>query len=446
MRAIFRHMTTALLGTGLALPVAAQQRIELSLGEAQEKALAQNQMLEVAREGVAQAEGMRMQTWAGHLPSVRISERVMRTNHALSAFGFRLSQERVEQADFMPEALNDPEGITHFQTVLEVQQPLFNGGKTIYGRRQARAGVEAAEAQLQRGEQEVRLHTAEAYWGVVLAREGLEAVRQGLETARAHAATAQSHFEQQTAPLSDLLAAQVRVAELRGEEIAAVNRVAQGADGLSLVMGMDSGVEVAPADTLSYREMAAGLDELVADALADRADLAAAARQMEAAGHGVGVARAEFIPHLNGFAQIGLDSEKLLEKQGESWTVGAMVTWNLFSGLRSAGRLKQAQAQQAQARAQNAFLKEQAAREVAQAWRSVKAAQAQVGIAGEAVEQAEERLRMTSLQYQEELVTATDLLDAETGLTQARMRRLQALHALNVGMARLEYAVGHPVQ
>ena len=53
---------------------------------------------------------------------------------------------------------------------------------------------------------------------------------------------------------------------------------------------------------------------------------------------------------------------------------------------------------------------------------------------------------MTGLQYQEELVTATDLLDAETGLTQARMRRLQALHALNVGTARLEYAVGRPVQ
>ncbi|MBT4501761.1 MAG: TolC family protein, partial [Gemmatimonadetes bacterium] len=267
-------MTVALLGAGLALPATAQERIEISLGEAQQRALAQNQMLEVAREGVAQAEGMRLQTWAGHLPSVSISERVMRTNHALSAFGFRLSQERVQQADFMPDALNDPEGITNFQTVLEVQQPLFNGGKTIYGRRQARAGVEVAEAQLQRGEQEVRLHTAEAYWGVVLAREGLEAVRQGLETAQAHAATAQSHFEQQTAPLSDLLAAQVRVAELRGEEIAAVNRVAQAADGLSLVMGLDSGVEVEPADTLSYREMEAALDDLVADALTGRADLA----------------------------------------------------------------------------------------------------------------------------------------------------------------------------
>ena len=84
----------------------------------------------------------------------------------------------------------------------------------------------------------------------------------------------------------------------------------------------------------------------------------------------------------------------------------------------------------------------QAEREVMQAWRAVKAAQAQVEIAAEAVAQAEEWLRMIGLQYQEELVTATDLLDAETALTQARIRRLQALHGLNVGLAQLEFAAG----
>ena len=122
-----------------------------------------------------------------------------------------------------------------------------------------------------------------------------------------------------------------------------------------------------------------------------------------------------------------------------------MVTWNLFSGLRSTGALRQARAQYAQARGQKEFMEAQAIREVGQIWRAVQAAQAQVGIAGEAVEQATERLRMIGLQYQENLVTATDLLDAETVLTQAQMRRLQALHALNVGLARLEFAAGRPV-
>ena len=431
-----------LLSVALTLPVTAQERLTLSLDEAQRMARAGNQMLEVARQGVAQAEAMRLQTRAGHLPLISVSERAMRTNNALSAFGFRLSQERITQQDFAPQLLNDPDAISAFQTVVEVQQPLFNGGQAIHGKRQARAGVQIAQAQLRRGEQQVSLHTAEAYWGLVLAREGLKAVRQALETARAHAAAAQARYAQQTAPLSDLLAAQVRVAELRGREIDAVNQVAAAADGLSLVMGLESRVELVSADTLSYRTMERGLEEMVAAALGGRADLVAAERRSEAARHGVGVARSAFLPHLNAFAQLQLDADDPVDRQGESWTVGAMVTWNLFSGFRSTGELGQARAQLGQARAQREFMAAQAEREVAQAWRAVKAAQAQVEIAAEAVAQAEERLRMIGLQYQEELVTATDLLDAETALTQARIRRLQALHGLNVGVARLEFAVG----
>lgn len=442
MQAINRRITGILLSAALALPVAGQERLQLSLDEAQEMALAGNQMLEAARQGVAQVEAMRLQTRAGHLPSISVSEKAMRTNNALSAFGFRLSQERVTQPDFAPQQLNDPQAISDFQTVVEVQQPLFNGGQAIHGKRQARAGVQAAQAQLRRGEQEVRLHTAEAYWGLVLAREGLEAVRQALETARAHAAAAQAHYAQQTAPLSDLLAAQVRVAELRGREIDAVNQVAAAADGLSLVMGLDSRVELAPVDTLSYQRLDRAFEDLVAAALGRRADLVAAEQQTEAARHGVGVAGAAFLPHLNAFAQLQLDADDPVDRQGESWTVGAMVTWNLFAGFSSTGALREAKAKLGQARAQREFMAAQAEREVMQAWRAVKAAQAQVEIAAEAVAQAEEWLRMIGLQYQEELVTATDLLDAETALTQARIRRLQALHGLNVGLAQLEFAAG----
>lgn len=444
MRQIYRIIIGGLLSAALALPVGGQEGLKLTLSAAQQRALADNQMLQVARAGVEEARAMRLQTWAGRLPSVSISERVMRTNDALSAFGFRLKQERITQQDFDPNALNDADGITDFQTLFEVKQPLFNGGQAIYGRRQATAGLKAAEAQLSRGEQQVRMQTAEAYWGLVLTQEALEAVQQALETVRSHAATAKAHYQQQTAPLSDLLAAQVRVAELRGEEIAAANRIAEAADGLGLIMGLESEVEVVPTDSLSHRRIAVSLEELVA-VLKGRADLEGAKQQAEAARHGVGVARADFLPHLNAFAQVGLDADGMFARQGEGWTVGAMVTWNLFSGLRSTGALRQARAQYVQARVQKEFMEAQASREVGQTWRAVKAAQAQVEIAGEAVAQAAERLRMTGLQYQENLVTATDLLDAETALTQARMRRLQALHALNVGLARLEFAAGRPV-
>lgn len=435
----------ALASALVALPAVPQQQLTVGLSEAQDRALSANQMLEMAREGLAQARAMQVQAWAGHLPWVSLTQQVIRTNNALSAFGFRLRQERVTEQDFDPAALNAPAALSDFQTLLEVRQPLLNGGKAIHGRRQARAGVQAAEAQLARAQQQVRLHTAQGYWGMVLAQQALVAVRQSLETAQAHAAIARSHYEQETAPLSDLLAAQVRVAELRGQEIDAANRVTTAAENLSLVLGLEQTVELVPLDTLAYGSVTQSLEELRSVALASRADLVAAGHQTDAAAHGVGVARSEFLPHLNAFAQVDLDADGLLERQGESWTVGAMVTWNLFDGLKSAGGHRAARAQLGQARAQRRFLEQQAVREVAAGWRQVSAAQAQVGITAEAVVQAEERLRMTQLQYREALITATDLLDAETALTHTRIRRLQALHALNLGLAQLEFAVGQPL-
>ncbi|MFA6108370.1 MAG: TolC family protein [Candidatus Latescibacterota bacterium] len=419
----------------------------LSLADAQARALEVNQILQVARAGVDQARAARLQTWAGHLPSIDLSQRAIRTNDAVSAFGFGLKQERFDPSSLaVPGALVQPDAATDYQTVVELRQPVWNGGQELHARRQAGAGLRLAQARLRRTEEQIRLQTAEAYWGLVLARQALEAVRHSLATARAHADAARAHYEEETAPLSDLLAAQVRVAELRGQEIDAVDRVAAAVDGLSLVTGLETGIELVPADTLGEPAITMELKELIDAALAEHAELEAADQTTAAARHAVGVARADFLPHLNAFGQVDLDSDAPFERQGESWTVGVAATWNLFAGLRSTGAVGQARAQLTQAQAQRAFLEAQLARQIAQAWRAVHSAQAQVAIAGEAVAQADERLRMTGLQYQEELVAAVDLLDAETALTQTRLRRLQALHGLNVGMARLEFAAGLPVQ
>jgi outer membrane protein len=174
----------------------------------------------------------------------------------------------------------------------------------------------------------------------------------------------------------------------------------------------------------------------------DRPDLEAARHRVEAAKEGIGTARASYLPHLNAFAEMNLDSDEAFSRKGESWTAGAMVTWDIFSGLQNVGAVRAARAEVAGAEAQARFREEEIVREVRQAHREVLAANAQVDVAVEAMGQADERLRITQLLYKEGLATATDLLGAEAGQTQSRVRRLQALHALNVGLAKLEFAVG----
>ena len=432
----------------LLLPTAAQAEalkpVSLSLKRAQDYAVQGNEMLAAARTGIERAKALKLQTLAGRLPSLRVSESAMRSNDAVNAFGFRLKQERFTQADFAVSALNDPAAITNFQTKLELRQPIFNGGQAVYQRAQAEAGVQASQADLRRAEDGIRFHTAEAYWGVVLANEALAAVQAGRATAESNAAATEVRHREETAPLSDLLAAQVRVSELKQDEIDARNRVAQAADGLTLVMGMDVDAQIVISDALQRPALALDLNDLVSRVLSDRPDLEAVRHRVAAAQKGIGAARASYLPHLNAFAELNLDSDKAFSRKGESWTAGAMVTWDIFSGLQTIGAVRAARAAAAGTEAQARFREEEIVREVRQAHREVLAADAQVDVAEEALGQADERLRITQLLYREGLATATDLLGAEAGQTQSKVRRLRALHALNVGLARLEFAVGSP--
>ena len=329
-----------LVGWTVVLLLRAASPDALTLEDARATAVKKNTMLQIARQHVKAAEAGRLQTGGGFLPSIRLSQGWTRSSDAVNAFGFRLKQEQFTAADFDVARLNEPGAITNFQTKLAVQQPVYNGGSSISRRRQATEGVRAAEASLEHAMNNVRYQTARAYWGQVLAYEALQAVRDGLETARSHARVAEALYREQTIPLSDLLAARVRVAELEEEAITAESRVATAGEALTLVMGLEADASPRPTDSLVVHSVQQDVATLVSEALQGRPDLKAADHQARAARRGSAAARGNLIPHLNAFFEAGLDSDELFQRSGESWTAGALLTWDLFSGGRTIGGVR----------------------------------------------------------------------------------------------------------
>ena len=59
-----------------------------------------------------------------------------------------------------------------------------------------------------------------------------------------------------------------------------------------------------------------------------------------------------------------------------------------------------------------------------------------------AVEQAEENLRVSEERYKAQVTTMTEVLDAQTLLTQARVNYYRALYGHNLAKARLQRAIG----
>ncbi|MCD6298013.1 MAG: TolC family protein, partial [Deltaproteobacteria bacterium] len=59
-----------------------------------------------------------------------------------------------------------------------------------------------------------------------------------------------------------------------------------------------------------------------------------------------------------------------------------------------------------------------------------------------AVEQAEENLRVSEERYKAQVTTSTEVLDAQTLLTEGRMNYYRALYDHNLAKARLRRAIG----
>jgi len=124
------------------------------------------------------------------------------------------------------------------------------------------------------------------------------------------------------------------------------------------------------------------------------------------------------------------------------WIAGVQLSWDIFDGLRTRGRVKETTA-----------LYERAGIELEDAGRridlEVRTAHSNFIEANEvlksqekAVEQAEETLRLATARGDAGTVTQLDVLSAQTALTEARTTQIQALHDYSLARARLQRAMG----
>jgi len=73
---------------------------------------------------------------------------------------------------------------------------------------------------------------------------------------------------------------------------------------------------------------------------------------------------------------------------------------------------------------------------------AIQEARDRIGLAKGAVAQAEENLRLINNKYRENVVTSTDVVDAETLLTRNKQNYYTALYDYIVAIAQLESAIG----
>ena len=321
---------------------------------------------------------------------------------------------------------------------LSIYNTLYDFGRTGAREGRARMQRDAAQHSYSGYQQDLFMEVVRAYYGILVAEKLVGAANDEVVQMTAHQKTAQALFDQGVVTRNDLLQAEVRVASSRQSLYGALNAVENGWLVLNYLTG-------APAEFRADLQEETGLPQLpdpqVAADLSTRGEIAAQRAVVNASEFAVKEAKSDYYPEI--FANLGVDyvdNSRVREQTMVAATLGLKV--NLFDGRAKQARVRQAVQARSRDEERLRDLEDRVRLELATAQNDMKVAASRINVTEKAIAQAVENLRITKDRYQEQVGTATEVVDAQTLLTQTRTDYYRSVFDLQVAAARVKRATG----
>jgi outer membrane protein TolC len=413
----------------------------LTLPKAEELALRNNPLVRAILSGRHLADAQLSEAQAGRWPLLQFNETFTHGNNPVFVFGSLLEQRRFGSENLDINSLNNPEPLSNFRTAVTLKVPLFDQLESGSRIAQARIGQEQAEMQKEAVKQQLRLEVIRAYYGVLVFQARKEVAEEAVRLAEADVGRVRDLFKTGLVVQSDLLAAEVQLAEFRQQEIQTGGDLVTAHAFLNTALGLP--VHTPQKVTGQLTEKAFALpdpEELIRLSLIHRPDYARASLVVRSTEKKVRGAWGQYLPRVDLYSTYGISNPDLSSGTPD-YAVGASLSYNLFDLSRRA-RLDQARAAQSQATSEQEHLANQIRLEVIRTHQQFVSARERLVSAVGAVAQAGEALRIVRDRYQEGLTTITEVLRAQTAYVRTGMNLLAARYDYYVGYAQVLRAGG----
>jgi hypothetical protein len=454
MSAAARCVLTAVVLVDLALsgPVRAQSgnaganasetgwlRQPLAVVDCLNLALTQNADILKAKSDLEAAHGVVVQTRAVALPHLKATGQFKETDgRAVEGFAnFSLPKQ-------------------DWNSGLQLVQTVYDGGRMTAAIRAGRATAKQAVAQYQTVIADTLLRVRLAYYDDLLAAQEIVVNEASVNLLQKELDDQKHRYEAGTVPRFNVLRAEVAVANQRPALIRAHNNDRLAKNNLANLLGYHLPAEVWEdlplrlTDTLAATPYSVKLPDALQRALANRSELAALRKTAELQQLNIINARSGYKPTLQAFAGYGWFNAQFtqpvtLDHDIHGWNFGGQLSWDLFDGMLTRGKVIEAKAHYERANIDVDDTGRRIELEVRTAYSTFSEARELLDSQLKVQEQAEESLRLARARAEAGTGTQLDVLDAQTSLTQARTTQVQALHDYATARARLERAMGEDV-
>ncbi len=408
----------------------------LSLADALNTALEQNATIREAKNDLEASHGLVVQTRAVALPQVKATGQYQDEELTLlqefPGFGFPIPHQS-------------------WNAGIQVVQSVYMGGRMVAAFRAADATQKQALANYQTSVADTLLNVRIAYFDVLLAAQQITVQEASVKLLQKEQDDQQHRLDAGTVPKFNVLRAEVAVANQRPALINARNSYRIAKNNLANLLGYNlprdvwEDIPLNLTDNFDTSPYQVNLPEAVQQALARRTELTALSKDVELQNLNIVNAKAGYKPSVSVFAGYNwVNSEFSTDPKDEfnGWVAGAEMNWNIFDGLQTYGKVKQAKAQYARSKTVLEDRQRQIELEVRTSYSDFLQARETLDSQEKVQEEAEEALREAKARAEAGTGTQLDVLDAETSLTQARTTQIQAQHDYVAARARLERAIG----
>lgn len=424
-----------------ALAPGATQAAELDLAGAVELALERNQALQAVREREVEVAGAVAEARAQAYPQVSA---YAGWNHSRNP-SFLNSRDFEEIISQFPGAALTPRSQSLTSAGMRLSQPLLTFGKIPAAIDLARLAGRVTQAQIEVARLDTALAAAEAYYGLLAARDQVRALELEQQSRQEALAVVQARYDIGDATQLELLQAQAALAEVRpvmatargGAEVAEIR--------LWAVLGVqpDEKVKIRSLDVDPPPPPDSAV--LAQAGWRERPELKALVLEREARRRQETVIAAEGKPRVDLTGHWGRQVrliENLDDPRFDDWLIAVDLSWSLFDGGRRRGQQAQVRSVQRQLELQLADTDLRVALEVEQAVTGYRTALARLDAARQARIAAQEARRVASETYQLGAAIFADVLDAQRREVQAEVDAVASFFNAWIAAARLARAVG----
>jgi len=332
-------------------------------------------------------------------------------------------------------------GTTDVYSALNLSLLLFSSGRAEANIDAATARFYASQQDLRRTRQEVAFEVIRSYYNVLRLQAVLSAREEAVKQMEHYFTVAKEKQDIGKAPRLDVLRAEVQLADVTQAKLLASNQLEIARLELLNAMGIqDQGVRVNPVKDDTPAPYYTKADEFLQEALKKNPEYLRTQYLTKAAEHDVTAARAEFGPNLALLASYNAEGSDI--PNIGNWFAGFSLSIPIYTGGIAKARVGEARAVLEQEKSTTDLINQRMTLAVRSAVLSTQDAANRLAAATKSVAQAQEALNIAQEKYAVGLGSATEVIDTQVALAQARTNYAQALYDGKVAIAALNLAIG----